>query len=118
MAIGQDQSHSDPTVLVTCPNCGDTAVTLSLIVLITCIETGITSFTFPCSGCRKLIAKTPDDNSLRKLRKAKCRHVFWHLPVELSGSNNAPALTYNDLLYFHLELEELGSGGIIGEMDL
>jgi len=83
---------------------GDIEVTSSELQVLICLDTGDSTYSFLCPSCR-LIVNKPAEQHVGRLVSAGVRVVNWDLPAELSEPKSGPAITYDDLLAFHFELE-------------
>ncbi len=112
------------TIKATCPVCGDVDLAPSDVRLTVAgsgssdpAAPGWATYTFRCSGCSDEVAKNADHEVVALLSSAGVR--VDHVPAEALEVHVGPALTYDDLLDFAMQLH----GGALdrhlaGENDL
>jgi predicted RNA-binding Zn-ribbon protein involved in translation (DUF1610 family) len=106
------------TVRASCPSCGDVELTTREVQVQVCSATDEGSYSFLCPSCRLIVNKPAEARVVDLLVSAGVRMITWDLPAELSEDKRGPAITYDDLLAFHFELDAedwlehlMGSGG-------
>lgn len=92
-------------IKASCQDCGDIEVTSSELQVLTCLDTGDSTYSFLCPSCRLIVNKPAEQRVVELLVSAGVRVVNWDLPAELSEPKSGPAITYDDLLAFHFKLE-------------
>ena len=92
-------------IKASCQDCGDIEVTSSELQVLICLDTGDSTYSFLCPSCRLIVNKPAEQRVVELLVSAGVRVVNWDLPAELSEPKSGPAITYDDLLAFHFELE-------------
>ncbi len=101
------------TVRATCPTCGDVEVAIADVGLQVCVTTSTASYSFVCPECLLIVSKGANDRVLRALSEAGATTTVWSMPAELAEPKLGPPITHDDLLAFHLALEE---GDWVGEL--
>lgn len=114
------------TIKATCPMCGDVDLAPSDVRLTVAgssdgsaheTGTGWARYTFTCSGCSDQVAKTADHEVVALLSSAGVQ--IDHVPAEALEPRTGPALTYDDLLDFAMQLHGEGlDRHLAGENDL
>jgi hypothetical protein len=95
-------------IRVECASCGAVRVTLSALTLRICEDNDRWSYCFRCPECGLATShETWADAAVQLLVAIGATIERWRLPAELSESRvSAPVLTLDDLLDFHLLLED------------
>jgi hypothetical protein len=94
------------TIKATCPRCGEVELTPNDIELRVCTHAPASYYVFGCPTCRMDIQKPADDRVIQLLISGGVRAIVWELPEEILEPRNGPLLTHDDLLDFHLLLEQ------------
>ena len=94
------------TIKATCPGCGEVELTPDDIELRVCNYAPASYYTFGCPICGQDVQKPADDRVIQLLISGGVHAVVWELPAEVGERRDGPALTFDDLLDFHLLLEE------------
>ena len=94
------------TIKATCPGCGEVELTPDDIELRVCTHAPSSYYVFECPMCRTPIQKPADDRVIQLLISGGVKAIVWELPSEVLESHEGPALTKDDLLDFHLLLEQ------------
>jgi hypothetical protein len=86
-----------------------------------CSATDDGTYSFLCPSCRLIVNKPAEQRVVELLVSAGVRVVNWDLPAELSEAKSGPAISYDDLLAFHFELDSddwleqvIAGGGTLG----
>jgi hypothetical protein len=95
-------------IRVECVSCGPVRVTLTALTLRVCEDNSRWSYCFRCPECGLATShETWAETAVQLLATIGATIERWHLPAELSESRApAPPLTLDDLLDFHLLLED------------
>lgn len=93
------------TIRATCPSCGEVELTPDDIQLRVCTHAPASYYTFECPLCEDEIQKPADDRVVQLLISGGVSATVWELPQEAQEERGGPALTFDDLLDFHLLLE-------------
>ncbi len=109
------------TVRASCQTCGDVELTTREVQVQMCAATEDGTYSFLCPSCRLIVNKPAEQRVVELLVSAGVRVVNWDLPAELSEPKSGPAITYDDLLAFHFELDSddwleqvIAGGGTLG----
>lgn len=94
------------TVRATCSTCGDVEVTIADVQIQVCVSTSEATYSLICPTCHLIVNKEANDRVLEVLSDAGARLVVWNLPAELDEVKNGPVITHNDLLAFHMALQD------------
>lgn len=92
-------------VRATCPKCGDVELTVNDVQVQVCVTTAQSTYSFVCPECATLVNKEANESVVESLTSAGSRLVAWTLPAELYEPKSGPAISYDDVLEFHLALE-------------
>lgn len=93
------------TVRASCPECGDVELTIGEVRVIVCSTTNEGAYAFTCPRCHLAVSKPTDSRVVDVLLASGATLAIWSLPAELSEVHSGPAITYDDLLAFHFDLE-------------
>lgn len=92
------------TIKASCPTCGDVELTSADITLRVCGGAPLSSYSFTCPRCRELVCKPADEHVVSLLISGGVRAQVWEVPAEALEPHSGPALGYDDLLDFVLQL--------------
>lgn len=73
-----------------------------------CISTGEGSYAFRCPACLLAVSKPAEERIIELLVSAGVDLKTWSLPEELSETHVGNAISHDDLLDFHYELQQDG----------
>ncbi|MCA1823528.1 MAG: hypothetical protein ABR520_02585 [Mycobacteriales bacterium] len=94
------------TIKASCPECGEVELTSDDVTLMVCNHAPRSYYRFDCPACEGEVRKPADDHVVSLLMSGGVQAVVWELPAEVLESHDGPALTYDDLLDFALQLGE------------
>jgi hypothetical protein len=94
------------TIRANCPSCGDVQLTADDLTVRVCADDERGSYCFRCPECLRAVAKDASRRIVDLLVSSGVRMQVWRLPAELTESRMGPPLTPDDLLDFHLLLQE------------
>lgn len=94
------------TIKATCPGCGEVELTPDDIELRVCTHAPASYYVFGCPTCSTAIQKPADDRVIQLLISGGVRAIVWELPDEILEPHAGSKLTHDDLLDFHLLLEQ------------
>jgi len=94
------------TIRATCPTCGEVELTPDDIELRVCTHAPASYYQFECPLCSEEVQKPADDRVVQLLISGGVPATVWELPLEVRESHDGPALTTDDLLDFHILLEQ------------
>jgi predicted RNA-binding Zn-ribbon protein involved in translation (DUF1610 family) len=90
-----------------CDDCGIVRVTIADVALRVCADNRELSYVFRCPQCGGANARQSTDGIIGLLVRAGASVETWRLPAELFEARPlGPVLTPDDLLDFHLALEQ------------
>lgn len=92
------------TIKASCPSCGEVELTSQDVTLMVCSYAPQSYYTFVCPKCSADIRKPADDHVVSLLMSGGVKAEVWELPAEALEVHTGPALTYDDLLDFALQL--------------
>ena len=92
------------TIKASCPTCGEVQLTPADVSLMVCSHAALSYYAFDCTGCGNEIRKPADDHVVSLLVSGGVPAQVWDLPGEALEPKPGPALTYDDLLDFVLQL--------------
>jgi hypothetical protein len=93
-------------VKATCPECGDVELDIDQVQIQVCSPTAVSTYSFQCPDCHLITNKEAGERVFAALSSAGAEVVMWNLPAELWERKVGPAITHDDLLAFHLALED------------
>lgn len=96
------------TIRASCPTCGDVELTSRDVNVQVCASNNQGSYAFRCPDCEVAVSKLAEPRIVDLLVSSGVRLSVWSLPAELAETHAGPVLTYDDLLEFHLLLQEDG----------
>lgn len=96
------------TIRASCPSCGDVELTTADVRVLICSTNNQGSYTFRCPACRLAVAKPAEARVVEVLVSSGVRLSVWELPAELEESHSGSAISYDDILEFHFELQREG----------
>lgn len=96
------------TIRASCPTCGDVELTTLDVQVRVCSTTNEGAYLFCCPDCQMAVTKPAEPRIVDLLVSSGVRLSVWQLPAELSEPRSGPAVTYDDLLEFHFELQQEG----------
>jgi hypothetical protein len=94
-------------VRTTCPTCGDVEMTIGDLRVRLCSTTDEGSYAFRCPSCRLLVSKPIETSVVDVLVLAGVELVVWQMPAELDEHHSGPPVSYDDLLEFHFQLQQV-----------
>jgi hypothetical protein len=92
------------TIKACCPTCGEVELTSADIRLQVCGSAPLSFYSFRCPGCQADVRKPADDHIIQLLMSGGVRAEVWEVPAEALEPHCGPALGYDDLLDFVLQL--------------
>ena len=97
------------TIRASCPTCGDIELTSRDVSVQVCASNNQGSYAFRCPECSVAVSKLAEQRIVDLLVSSGVRLSVWSLPAELDEQRSSePPLCYDDLLEFHLLLQEDG----------
>jgi hypothetical protein len=89
-----------------CWKCGEVALSLEDILLVEHGDGEGTYYSFICATCDVAQAYPADNRFIDFMRMNGCEPIVLESPIEIKEAAEAPPLTWDDLLDFHLQLQE------------
>ena len=93
------------TIRASCPTCGDVELTSRDVTVQVCATNNQGSYAFRCPACSVAVSKMAEQRIVDLLVSSGVRLSVWSMPAELDEVHTGPALTYDDLLELHQELQ-------------
>lgn len=93
------------TIRASCPTCGDVELTTLDVRVLVCSTTNEGSYAFRCPACRMRVSKPAEGRIVDVLVSSGVQLSVWQLPAELDEPHSGAAISYDDLLEFHYELQ-------------
>jgi hypothetical protein len=103
---GSKGEHDVATIRASCPSCGDVELTTKDVSVQVCSADNRGSYSFLCPVCRLAVSKPAEGRIVDLLVSSGVRLSVWHLPAELEEPREGPAISYDDLLEFHFDLQQ------------
>lgn len=100
----RERTRDVTTIKASCPTCGEVELTSADITLQVCNVAPLSSYSFTCPRCRDLVRKPADDHVVSLLMSGGVRAQVFEVPAEALEPKAGPALGYDDLLDFVLQL--------------
>ena len=79
---------------------------LTELVLRVCMDDGRGEYAFRCPTCEERVSKAAEPVVVEVLLASGVALEAWSFPAELAERPSGPPITYDDVLEFHLELED------------
>lgn len=95
------------TIKASCPTCGEVELSPADVCLMVCSHAPLSYYAFTCSGCRTEVRKPADDHVATLLVSGGVPVTVWEVPAEALELKTGPALSYDDLLDFALQLGKI-----------
>ena len=96
------------TVRASCPTCGDVKLTTRDVQVQVGYSSALNTYSFLCPSCRLLVNKEATDSIMQTLVGAGVRVISWSRPAELDELKLGAPITHDELLAFHITLDEPG----------
>ncbi|MBX7159147.1 MAG: hypothetical protein K1X95_02550 [Acidimicrobiia bacterium] len=93
-------------IRATCPDCGDVVLPREDMQVRICAEDRSGSYCFRCPSCGVSVSKPAEDRIVQLLVAGGVELKIWHVPAELFETVSGPAINHDDLLDFHLQLQD------------
>jgi predicted RNA-binding Zn-ribbon protein involved in translation (DUF1610 family) len=93
------------TIRASCPTCGDVEFTTREVRALLCSTTNEGSYAFVCPECHLAISKPAEARVIDILVASGVSLSVWHMPAELDEVHDGMAISYDDLLRFHFDIQ-------------
>ncbi len=93
-------------VRVTCPSCGDQELTSEQLRARVCIDNDQSEYRFTCPECKRVTVLQTQRRIIDLLQSSGVQVDLWSLPAELFETHTGQQLTHNDIIDFHIVLED------------
>jgi hypothetical protein len=94
------------TIRASCPTCGDVELTSRDVTVQVCASNNQGSYAFRCPECTFAVSKLAEQRIVDLLVSSGVRLSVWSLPAEMEEPRYGPTISYDDLLDFHLLLQQ------------
>jgi len=94
------------TIKAECPTCGVVRLRVPDLTVRVCLDDESGSYRFRCPRCAISVVHEATPAICALLVSVGVREEVWRLPAELHEHRSGPVLTPDDLLDFHLLLEQ------------
>jgi len=95
------------TIKTSCPVCGDVELTPGQLRLVVCSRTEWSYYSFLCATCRDEVRKPADGEVVTLLVSGGVMAEHWVIPAEALEEHHGPAIAYDDVLDFALQLDRV-----------
>lgn len=93
-------------IRASCPDCGDVELTSRDVTVRVNSTTNEGSYAFQCPECQMAVSKTAESRIIDLLVSSGVELYVWKPPAELLEEKSGPAISYDDLLEFHYDLQQ------------
>jgi hypothetical protein len=97
-----DEPYMAVVIKAECPGCGVVRLGAPDLTVRVCSDDGSSAYTFQCRECGAAVHHDISSGVVELLVSAGVQRTDWRWPAELSEHTDAPPLTVDDLLDFHL----------------
>ena len=94
------------TIRAVCPRCGEVTLTSADMEVQVCAQTQEGSYSFACPACTLPVHRDADRRVVQILVSGGLKVRVWELPAELEEEKSGPAITWDDVLDFHMLLDD------------
>jgi hypothetical protein len=94
------------TIRASCPTCGDVELTTADVRVRVCINDDRGEYSFRCPICRMTVLKSAEPRTIDLLVASGVALDTWALPAELAEMHQGAPISHDDLLDFHVLLED------------
>ena len=95
-------------VRVTCRSCGDQRLSADAVSARVCVDDGSASYHFRCPSCGLLEVRPMASSLVGSLQSAGVSLTRWSAPAEVREVHGGDPLTLDDLIDFHLAMQDDG----------
>ncbi len=94
------------SIRVTCEKCGDLELQTADLRCRSCLDDDRHQYRFTCTTCVEITVKDTEFRVIELLEGSGVRVDYWELPKELFEEHRGQAITHDDLVDFHLVIED------------
>ena len=95
------------TIKASCPMCGDVELKPAQLRLVVCSRSEWSYYAFSCTTCKDEVRKPADEEIVALLISGGVPAERWHVPAEALEEKAGSAITYDDVLDFVLNLDDI-----------
>lgn len=93
------------TIRASCENCGDVQLTTADVTVRMCVSTDEGEYRFECPACADLVVRHAEQRTIDLLLAAGVEFQTWALPAEMFEHHSGDPINHDDLIDFHVFLE-------------
>jgi len=93
-------------IRASCPACGDVELTVADVQVRICSTTSEGEYAFRCPECSVIVTKQAESRTIDLLVASGVRVSTWAMPVERLLNNHQRPITHDDVIDFHLLLND------------
>lgn len=93
-------------IRASCPTCGDVELTTSDLTVRVCADDASGTYTFMCPVCELRVVKGAEPHIVDLLGASGVEVIEWSLPAELAERPVGHPISHDDLLDFHVLLQD------------
>lgn len=97
------------TIRATCPTCGDVELSSDDMQVLVCSSDQSAAYSFQCPECLVMITKPTDHRVVDVLVSSGVALRSWDIPAEVTEIHSGPPVSWDEILEFHLLLNEPGN---------
>lgn len=94
------------SIRVTCASCGDLELQTADLRARSCLDDDRHQYRFTCNSCTEITVKDTEFRVIELLEASGVRVDYWELPKEMFETHHGRPITHDDLLEFHLVIED------------
>ncbi len=95
------------TIKTSCPVCGDVELKPAQMRLVVCSRSDWSYYAFACTDCNDEIRKPADEEIVALLVSGGVAAEHWVIPAEALEEHAGGSITYDDVLDFALEMDQV-----------
>jgi phage FluMu protein Com len=102
----REEERPMATIRASCPTCKDVELTTADVRVRVCIDDDRGEYSFRCPRCRMVVVKGAESRTIDLLIASGVTFDTWSLPAELDEIRTGAPISHDDLLDFHLLLND------------
>ena len=105
------------TIRASCPDCGDVELTTADVHVRICDDNDAGTYAFRCPFCHMMVVKPAEPRTIDLLIASGVEFSTWSLPDELYEPHVGEPINHDDLLDFHVLLQDdIRLGEVMAEL--